>query len=172
MLEPWKEVCLLDPSSRLKADDGIVTQAVQDYVLDYRQGNVLYAIHLIDLPGFDDDTLADDKVLLSIANFVNTTYKLKQTIAGVIYLHDITKQRMGGVGERNLRMLEKMIGIEKWDNCSLVTTNWGCTTNPEGEEKRKQTRTLGLCYRMLIKRRCSVLIPRAKAELWISSSRC
>ena len=41
---------------------------------------------------------------------------------------------MGGVGIRNLRMLEKMIGVDKWDNCTLVTTKWGCTTDLGGEE--------------------------------------
>lgn len=108
-------------------------------MLDYRQGNVLYEIHLIDSPGFDDGSHDDTKILYRIATYVNTTYKLKQTLAGVIYLHDITKQKMGGVGLRNLRMLENLIGIDKWDNCTLVTTKWGCTKNPEGEAERERT---------------------------------
>jgi hypothetical protein len=45
---------------------------------------------------------------------------------------------MGGVGIRNLRMLEKMIGVDKWDNCTLVTTKWGCTTDLQGEEAREK----------------------------------
>ena len=36
-------------------------------------------------------------------------------------------------------MLEKMIGIDKWDNCTLVTTMWGCTNKPQGEEMREKT---------------------------------
>jgi hypothetical protein len=116
-----------------------VTQEVHDYVLDYRQGNILYEIHLIDSPGFDDGSYNDTEILSRIAAYVNTTYKLKQTLAGVIYLHDITKHKMGGVGLRNLRMLENLIGIDKWDNCTLVTTKWGCTKNPQGEEEREKT---------------------------------
>ena len=108
-------------------------------MLDHRQGNILYEIHLIDSPGFDDGTHVDAEVLSRIATFVNSTYMLKQTLAGVIYLHDITKARMGGVGERNLRMLENMIGMDAWDNCTLVTTKWGCTTNPGGEEAAEKT---------------------------------
>ena len=108
-------------------------------MLDYRQGNILYEIHLIDSPGFDDGTHVDAEVLSRIATFVNNTYMLKQTLAGVIYLHDITKDKMGGVGQRNLRMLENMIGMDKWDNCTLVTTKWGCTTNPRGEEANEKT---------------------------------
>ena len=112
---------------------------MQDYVLDYRQGNILYEIHLIDSPGFDDGTHLDAEVLSRIATYVNNTYKLKQTLAGVIYLHDISIGKLGGVGQRNLRMLENLIGIDKWDNCTLVTTKWGCTTNPQGEEERERT---------------------------------
>lgn len=44
---------------------------------------------------------------------------------------------MGGVGQRNLRMLEKMTGFEKWNHCTLVTTKWGCMANPQIEEKRE-----------------------------------
>jgi hypothetical protein len=108
-------------------------------VLDYRQGHITYEIHLIDSPGFDDGSYNDTEILSRIAAYVNTTYKLEQTLAGVIYLHDITKQKMGGIGLRNLRVLENLIGIDKWDNCTLVTTKWGCTTNPEGEEDRERT---------------------------------
>ena len=116
-----------------------MTSEVQDCTLDYRRGEILYEIHLIDSPGFDDGCDNDAEILSRIANYINTTYKLKQTLAGVLYLHDITKQRMGGVGQRNLRMLENMIGIDRWNNCTLVTTKWGCTTDPKGEESREET---------------------------------
>ena len=35
-------------------------------------------------------------------------------------------------------MLEKMVGIGKWDNCTIVTTKWGCTDSPAGEESREK----------------------------------
>ena len=82
-------------------------------MLDYPQGNILYEIHLIDSSGFDDGTHVDAEVLSRIATYVNSTYKLKQTLAGVIYLHDISVGKLRGVGQRNLRMLEKMIGIDE-----------------------------------------------------------
>ncbi|KAL8727621.1 MAG: hypothetical protein Q9166_005929 [cf. Caloplaca sp. 2 TL-2023] len=116
-----------------------VTNSVQDYLLDIRRGNVIYRVHLIDSPGFDDSTAEDIKVLTRIADYINLHYKLGSTLAGILYLHDIMKPKMGGVGQRNLRMLEEMVGIGKWDNCTLVTTKWGCTTDPEGEEAREKT---------------------------------
>ena len=129
---------LLSFRQRLLKLHDAVTDSVGDYILYLRQRNTLYIVHLIDSPGFDDGTVADVKLLTRIADLINLHYKLDSTIAGVLYLHDITKEKMGGVGERNLRMLEEMIGIQKWDNCTLVTTKWGCTTNPEAEEAREQ----------------------------------
>lgn len=116
-----------------------VTEEVQDYLLWYTHNNTHYEIHLIDSPGFDDGNLVDTQVLSEIATYVNTTYKLKKRLAGVLYLHDITKAKLGGVGQRNLRMLEKMIGQEEYSNCTLVTTKWGCTTNSQDEEQREAT---------------------------------
>ncbi|KAL8936342.1 MAG: hypothetical protein Q9216_004978 [Gyalolechia sp. 2 TL-2023] len=115
-----------------------VTDSVADYVLSIKKDGTSYQIHLIDSPSFDDGTVADVKVLTRVADFVNTHYKLGNTLAGVLYLHDITKAKMGGVGQRNLRMLEQMVGIDKWDNCTLVTTKWGCTTDFAGEEAREK----------------------------------
>lgn len=115
-----------------------VTREVQDYVLCYQYQDVPYEIHLIDSPGFDDDITGDVDILSNIAEYVNTTYKLKERLAGVLYLHDITKTRMGGVGKRNIRMLEKMIGVEKFKYCTILTTKWGCTNDPNGENMREK----------------------------------
>ncbi|KAG8526064.1 uncharacterized protein KY384_000826 [Bacidia gigantensis] len=116
-----------------------VTQEVQDYILFYRHRGLLYEIHLIDSPGFDDGTLVDAEVLSRIAEYVNMNYLLKERLAGVLYLHDITKGKVGGVGQRNLRMLEEMIGVKEFKNVTLVTTKWGCTKSPDDERQRELT---------------------------------
>lgn len=81
----------------------------------------------------------DVEILSGIADYVNTNYKLKKRLAGVLYLHDITKAKMGGVGARNIRVLENFIGLGKFNNCTIVTTKWGCTTDPNGEQGRENT---------------------------------
>ena len=118
----------------------LVTQEVQDYILYYQHKGVgvLYEIHFIDSPGFDDGALADVEVLKRIADYVNTTYRLKQNLAGVLYLHDITKAKVGGAGLTNLRMLEKLIGKEAFANCAFITTKWGRSNDPQGEEAREK----------------------------------
>jgi hypothetical protein len=59
-------------------------------------------------------------------------------ISGVLYLHDITKDRIGGTGVRNIRLLEELLGGEYWDRCTLVTTKWGRTTEPERALRHEQ----------------------------------
>ena len=80
----------------------------------------------------------DAEVLNKLMDYVNTNYKLKERLAGVLYLHDITKGKIGGTAQRNIRMLEKMIGVEKFNNCTLVTTKWGCSKF-EDEKIRETT---------------------------------
>lgn len=109
------------------------TQEVQDYILYYQHNGVLYEIHLIDSPGFDDGARFDTDVLSPIAAYV------KQRLAGVLYLHDITKTEVGLTGKRSLRMLENMIGTDAYSHCTLVTTKWGCTTNSKDEEDREKS---------------------------------
>lgn len=94
---------------------------------------------MIDTPGFDDnDGLDDARILSDIATRINFIYKDGVKISGVLYLHDITKSRMGGTGERNIRVLEKLLGPDHWDRSTLVTTKWGCTTTPELERLREK----------------------------------
>lgn len=67
---------------------------------------------------------------------------LKQTgagLAGILYLHDITRPRMNSGGESNIRMLEEMVGKDKWENITLVTTKWHCSLNHDGELQREKT---------------------------------
>ena len=56
----------------------------------------------------------------------------------MLYLHDITKAKVGGVGLTNLRMLEKLVGEEAFANCAFITTNGGCSNDPQGEEAREK----------------------------------
>ena len=93
-------------------------------MLQDRQGHILYEIHLIDSPGFDDGSYNDTEILSRIAAYVNTTYKLKQ--------------KMGGFGLRNLRMLENLIGIDKWDNCTLVTSKWVAPQIPKVRRRERE----------------------------------
>lgn len=118
-----------------------MTVEVQDYVLLYAADGIAYEVHLIDSPGFDDDIVGDAEVLKDIASYINIIYKMKKKLAGVLYLHDITKAKMGGVGIRNIRMLERLIGLDKFENCAIVTTKWQLVDLETAEARETSLRT-------------------------------
>lgn len=105
----------------------LVTQKIQNYVLFYQHRENSYEIHLIDSSDFDDDSMMNAEILFKIANYVNTNYKLKKRLTEVLYLHNIIKDKVEEVKQRNIRMLENMIDDEKFENCILVIIKWDCS---------------------------------------------
>jgi hypothetical protein len=97
------------------------TKEVQDSVVELDG----YEIHLIDTPGFDDETETDGDLLGMVAEWANSIYNEKLKISGILYLHDITLGRIRGSGLRNLEMFPKFVGQGKLEFCTLVTTHWG-----------------------------------------------
>ena len=64
------------------------------------------------------------------------------TLCGLIYLHRITDQRMGGSSLKSLRIFEKLCGEDNFENVALVTTMWGLLQSEEARstgEKREET---------------------------------
>ena len=57
-------------------------------------------VAVTDSPGFGDGVANDAEVLSRIAAYINAVHKLKQLVAGVLYIHDITKEKMEGAGVR------------------------------------------------------------------------
>ena len=109
----------------------LVTQDVQEYIL-YHQAT---EVHLIDSPDFDDCGFTDHEVLDKISTWINTVYSQKWTIGGILYLYDITRARLGGAGEQNVRVLEQLTGKDRWQHISLVTTKWHWSGSHENELK-------------------------------------
>jgi hypothetical protein len=52
---------------------------------------------VLDTPGFDDIALSDSSILQDLATELAAIYNNQQHLAGLIYLHDITKKRMGRI---------------------------------------------------------------------------
>lgn len=111
-----------------------VTTEVSSYPLVLKG----HEVFLIDSPGFDDDKLSSDDVLQKIADFINGVHSLGWRIGGIIYLHDITRERMGSSGEMNVRLLERLTGEDNWNNITLVTTKWGISGRSQSEIRREQ----------------------------------
>ncbi|MCJ1314185.1 hypothetical protein MMC25_007865 [Agyrium rufum] len=98
----------------------------------YRDGRTIY---LIDTPGFDDTHKTDTQVLQDLAYFFGATYSRHITLAGIIYLHRITDNRMGGSAFRNLSLFQKLCGTTSLSNVVLATTMWDELKTPEAQAR-------------------------------------
>lgn len=90
------------------------------------------SIHLIDTPGFDDTHRSDREVLEDIASWLATSYELNIKLSGILYLHRISDNKMGGTGLRNLLMFKKLCGDDFYPRVFLVTTMWDKVSQSEG----------------------------------------
>ncbi|KDQ08575.1 hypothetical protein BOTBODRAFT_37867 [Botryobasidium botryosum FD-172 SS1] len=83
------------------------------------------SVHLIDTPGFDDTDKTDTDILNLISNHLATSYRSGSRLTGVLYLHRITDNRVGGVSYKNMKIFEKLCGDSAMASVTLCTTMWG-----------------------------------------------
>ena len=83
-----------------------------------------YDVFFADTPGFDDTTRSDTDVLKNIVLWLGLMREQSIKLSGIIYLHRITDNRVGGLAWRNLRMLHSLVGADKMANVLLVSTRW------------------------------------------------
>ncbi|KAF6829094.1 hypothetical protein CPLU01_08107 [Colletotrichum plurivorum] len=97
------------------------TKLTAAYRLDHE---VLGRIELLDTPGFDDTFSADTEVLREIAARMSKMYRDGKKLAGIIYLHRISDNRMTGSALRNLRMFKELCGENAYSHVVLATSMW------------------------------------------------
>ncbi|KAF8959510.1 P-loop containing nucleoside triphosphate hydrolase protein [Flammula alnicola] len=79
---------------------------------------------IVDTPGFDDTYVDDSEILRRISVWLAASYSQKMKLGGVIYLHDITQNRMLGMTRRNLDMFQKLVGKDALKSVVIGTTKW------------------------------------------------
>ncbi|KAL4729784.1 hypothetical protein ACLX1H_004212 [Fusarium chlamydosporum] len=92
-------------------------------------------VYLVDTPGFDDTTRSDTDILKTIANWLTETYEQKIKLRGILYLHRISDNRMGGCANKNLIMFKRLCGTDGVQNVTFVTTHWEKCEQAEGERR-------------------------------------
>ncbi|KAK0706213.1 P-loop containing nucleoside triphosphate hydrolase protein [Lasiosphaeria miniovina] len=97
------------------------------------------SVALIDTPGFDDTYRSDTEVLQDVAYFLGQVYAQKLKLAGIIYLHRITDNRMGGSALRNLNMFEALCGKVDMSHVVLATTMWDTLQDDESHRRGATT---------------------------------
>jgi len=95
-------------------------------------------IVFVDTPGFDDTHKSDTEILKIIADWLEKTYNNKNKLAGIIYLHRISDNRMAGTPLKNLRMFANLCGDDATKNVILATTMWELFQGDEGDRRVKQ----------------------------------
>ncbi|TFK74165.1 hypothetical protein BDN72DRAFT_956009 [Pluteus cervinus] len=106
-------------------------------------------VTLIDTPGFDDTAKSDADVLKMIAAFLAATaselsidpglrYEQGMKLSGVVYLHRISDNRMGGISTRNFRMFRQLCGDSSLKNVVIATNMWGLVDEDVAEEREAE----------------------------------
>jgi len=80
---------------------------------------------LIDTPGFDDDARSDLEILEDIGKWlVKEGFAKNHQLDGLILLHPITHNRVGGMERKRTRLLEKILGEDAYKRIVIATTMW------------------------------------------------
>ena len=112
------------------------TSKVEPYSFEYAGEEIT----LVDTPSFNGTGRSDTEVLQEIANWASETYRKKQLLSGIIYLHPITHTRMEGSAVRNLRLFQSLCGQEALGNVLLTTTQWSNVDPAEGQAREDDLR--------------------------------
>ncbi|KAL2815418.1 hypothetical protein BDW59DRAFT_166824 [Aspergillus cavernicola] len=89
-------------------------------------------IPLIDTPGFNDTNRSDIEMLSILASYFGASYANGVSIHGILILHPITDNRVGGSSMRNVEMMKKMCG---WAS-SASAFSLGVGMQGQGQEER------------------------------------
>jgi len=108
-------------------------QPIQPVIFPYKTGRVVF----LDTPGFNDTWRDDAETLRRIAIWLQHSCEVGVTLAGVIYLHEISQTRLVTTGG-SLTMFDVMYRPES-QNVVLATTKW---KQPETKAERERERNL------------------------------
>ncbi|GKU13647.1 unnamed protein product [Fusarium langsethiae] len=98
-------------------------------------------VYLVDTPGFDDTLRNDTEILKEVTFFFSQIYRKNVQLAGIIYLHRISDNRVSGTALKNLDMFKQLCGKNAFGHVVLCTSMWDTldTTVPEvGDQREKE----------------------------------
>ncbi|KAJ9643670.1 hypothetical protein H2204_001815 [Knufia peltigerae] len=110
-----------------------ITKSPQIYNMEHRG----LPVQLIDTPGFDDTDVSDVDRLQELALYLTSMYKHKTNLTGIIYLHDVRSERVGGVALKNIQILQDLTGIENFNAITVATNFW--TDPPAGRSLKHES---------------------------------
>ncbi|KDQ53009.1 hypothetical protein JAAARDRAFT_92711, partial [Jaapia argillacea MUCL 33604] len=93
---------------------------------------------LVDTPWFDDAQKTDMEILTMIGDWLRLTYQKNVRLAGILYLHRISDNRMSGSPHKNLHMFGKLCGDTAAQSVILVSTMWDRVGESMAESRETQ----------------------------------
>ena len=130
-----------------------------------------YAIEVLDTPGLDSEENGDvkqylfkifhrlsvGKILMAVISFADSyglhRHREQRSIAGIIYMHDISQRRINKSVLDSFEWLLAVCGLRAMQNVVIVTTMWdSANTNSAGRHSELEGREMELqksdcCYR-------------------------
>lgn len=94
--------------------------------------------YLVDTPGFDDTNRPDSEILREVANWLNLSHEADIPLAGIVYLHRISDNRLGGAAMKNLRMFKRLCGKRSLPSVVLATTMWSKSNRSQDEQRERE----------------------------------
>jgi len=95
-------------------------------------------VRLMDTPGFDDTNKSDTDILTLIVEHLAAAENAKHPLTGLLYLHRITDNRVGGVSRKNMQMFHSLCGNAALKNVILCTTMWSGVSADVGAEREEE----------------------------------
>lgn len=101
-----------------------------------------HVVELINMPGFNDITRSNKDILSSIGSWLQTNIG---PIAGIIYMHPITENRLTGSDRMSFNIFQAMCGAHFFSQVVLCTTMWNTLPNQTAtmEATRREERLCG-----------------------------
>ncbi|KAJ6263220.1 hypothetical protein Dda_1781 [Drechslerella dactyloides] len=90
----------------------------------YSAGVGKKGFYILDTPGFDDSYMSDFEILEGLTKELAAIYKDARPLTGIVYMHDISKEKMGKTSHKSLRTFQSLVGETSLKNVVLVTTHW------------------------------------------------
>ncbi|KAH6889675.1 P-loop containing nucleoside triphosphate hydrolase protein [Thelonectria olida] len=119
---------------------GLMSHTVSARVYAY-QPTPERCVYLVDTPGFDDTSRSDHEVLKEVAFYLSQIYRNNVQLAGIIYLHRITDNRVSGTALKNLNTFKKLCGDEAFGHVILATSMWNDTLDEIGNKREQELMT-------------------------------
>lgn len=99
-----------------------------------------HPVVFVDTPGFNGPSPSDVDILQMIADFLVSTYKEKAKLVTIVYLHNISDNRMTGSLLGNIQTFASFCGQTAMPNVVIVTTMWDKVEDEEGSDREEELR--------------------------------